>query len=200
MTSLFIPGWATTSDLFKTKTPFPKLTPSIQKDLDSYLATQTQKFTLIGFSMGAILAAEAAAKHPNKIKSTILIGLRPHYNKEEITPLKANLQKNKALTLKKFYQAAIHEPKDWQNFKTQHLATQTNAYTTETLLSLLDLLSTLKITSKQLQKTPNLQIHHAIHDKIAPITEIKPLFPSLKHHKTGHIPNLDLYTNIVHTA
>jgi len=110
--TLFLPGWSFDGRILQLLTPHPSwINP--EKIIDPDRSEQDilqlldengiEKIRLAGWSMGAMLALNFAANHPDRIDSLILISLRSHWPMSEIKEIKKKFLNSPAYFLKDFY-------------------------------------------------------------------------------------------------
>jgi pimeloyl-ACP methyl ester carboxylesterase len=173
MHSNIIPGWATDNRLWQNALP--------------------SQSTLIGFSMGALIATEIAQKNPEKIKKLILISPRPSYSKKELDAIRPHLKKNKSAYLKQFYKACFSNPKEYQQFQLTLENDYLENFSLETLLNGLNYLEKTTWNPQNIPSTISWYVIHGIHDTIAPYTDVVACLKSYPNHlitlqNSGHIP------------
>jgi len=110
--TIFLPGWAFDGKILQLLKPVPAwvypedmLDPqTIAQDLLQLAAEKNiKKFQLVGWSMGAMLGLEFAARHSGLVDSLVLISFRPHWPEPEIDAIRAEFSKDPAAFLKGFY-------------------------------------------------------------------------------------------------
>lgn len=125
-----IHGWATNSlvwpeELFSSKNSFKyNITPfsnmlDLMKTFDMVWEKQNKKLTLVGWSLGGMLALQLAAQCPNKIEKLVLIGSTPRFTSCEnynggipaliVKNLARKLSRKKSETQLDFYQSMFSQ-------------------------------------------------------------------------------------------
>ncbi len=204
-TVLLIPGWATDYRIFDTlDLTANRLVPvefspfTFERDLlNTMQENNLKKISIIGWSMGALLAADFSSKHREYINRTMLISVKGSYEKESIENVKRHLRKNRAAFLYKFYKDCFspYERQALTYFKKKLLKSYINKMDIDTLSEGLNYLSESKIEPTSLCGL-KITFVHGEEDKIAPIEDIFRLkneltgskFISIE--KTGHMPFL----------
>ncbi len=153
------------------------------------------KVSVFGFSLGGFLAAEFAAKYPQRINELILAGVRRHYEKKILEDAKCEIRKNKRSWLYKFYlncfSKAGGQGLGW--FRKNLLKEYTDNLNLDELICGLDYLASCTLETKDLKSMENIRIFHGNDDVIAPIEEalkIKSDLPQAKFISladTGHL-------------
>ncbi len=110
--TLFLPGWGFDGRILTLSNPTPRwLSPytfidpeTIEMELLQLVAANNiSKFRLIGWSMGAMLGLEFAAKHPDLIDSLVLIALRSLWPAQQINEIRSAFSLDPEGFLKGFY-------------------------------------------------------------------------------------------------
>jgi malonyl-ACP O-methyltransferase BioC len=123
---LFLPGWGFDGGIIRLFKPVPDwiypvafLDPdTIEKDLLHLLAAEKiSKVRLVGWSMGAMMGLEFAAKHRDLIDSLLLVSLRNHWPAPEIREIRAEFSRQPEAFLQSFYRKCFLGNKDaYKNF------------------------------------------------------------------------------------
>lgn len=206
-TLVLIPGWATDYRIFnpldlKYNYLAPtRLSPAnFEKELSELLSQRSlNKISLLGWSMGGFLAADFAAKFPDKIDKLILISIREKFDPQAIEEARDGIKKNKKAYLYKFYLNCFSKPDreglNW--FKKNLLKDYIDKMDLEKLLSGLDYLSQARLNSQSLTRIKRIRIFHGSDDKIAPFEEAQSIKSRLSGAEfvclngLGHIPFLN---------
>jgi malonyl-ACP O-methyltransferase BioC len=184
--TVFLPGWGFDGSILHLLKPLPAwicpeepLDPeTIEKDLLELIDTKNiGKVRIIGWSMGAMLGLEFAARNKDLVHSLILVSLRPRWPDHEMNEIRAEFFQRPEPFLKKFYRKCfLGDRQAYRKFCTTlepvYLAAlKTNS---ERLQRGLDYLGEFKIPNV----LPNIatRIIHGKQDILAPVAEI-PLFP-----------------------
>ena len=124
--TLFLPGWGFDGRILQLLAPTPKwlypLTPldpaTIDQDLLHLLdSRQMEKVRLIGWSMGAMLGLDFAARHSNRIASLVLVALRPHWPHREIKDIRHEFNRKPEIFLRGFYRKCfLGDKQAYRNF------------------------------------------------------------------------------------
>ena len=180
--TVFLPGWGFDGRIVHLFRPAPNwiypentLDPeTITQDLLHLLISKNiKKVRLVGWSMGAMLGLEFAARHSNLIESLLLVSLRTHWPAPEIKEIRAEFSQNPEAFLKNFYRKCfLGDKQAYNNFRATleplYLAAiQTNS---ERLQRGLDFLGTFKIPTP----APNIptRLVHGKQDRVAPVKEM----------------------------
>jgi pimeloyl-ACP methyl ester carboxylesterase len=200
---ILIPGWATDYRIFTRLdlnynyylplrfSPF-----DFSQDLSRYLKSNSiGKVSILGWSMGAFLAADFTVRNQDKIEQLILMGIKERYEAEALVEIKEKLKENKAAWLYKFYLDCFSrddvEGLSW--FRKELLKDYLKNQELPELLTGLDYLSKARLDVNSLRQIENLTIHHGSDDLIVPMKEaeeIKNKLPKAKLfrvEKKGHI-------------
>lgn len=200
---LLIPGWAMDYRIFEAiDLNYNYLLPvefnpfDFENSLKDFLDRELiEKISILGFSLGAFLAAGFAAKNSNKLDALILLNIRRRYNLKVLQDIELKLQRNQRAFLYKFYQdcfsSADKEGLTW--FKKRLLKHYLDEMKFETLIRGLDYLSCVYLRPESLSRIGKIRIFHGEQDKIAPFKEAKVIktylpqaeFISIKH--SGHL-------------
>lgn len=205
-TVLLIPGWATDYRIFGNRLRLNanclvpvEFSPFDFEDglLDAMRQNRLKKISIIGWSMGALLAADFSSKHRDRIREIVLISVRRSYEKENIENVKRHLRKNRVAFLRKFYKDCFSpdEKEELFWFKKKLLKAYIDKMDIDALFEGLNYLSGSKIEPKSLSGL-KITFIHGNEDKIAPIGDVFRLknelpgskFVSIK--KAGHMPFL----------
>jgi len=111
---VLVPGWATDARVFiPADIPYDALeaTGSSPDDFEQALLRKLEsdgrKAVLVGWSFGALLAAEFAAKHPDLVESAVLMSVKPYYSEGDIERMEQFLRRDKTGYLKMFYRRCL---------------------------------------------------------------------------------------------
>lgn len=199
------PEWLLIENAYTYQSPdYPNYSKLVHTFLEQY-QKHGQKITLIGWSLGGMLALQLAAEHPDKINKIILISSTPRFTTTEnysaglapsiVKNLARKLTKNKWQTQLDFYQLMFsnEEQESWRSFLMQLSPLLENI----TLFSLQEGLTYLLETDLR-SLLPSIQtpchIFHGTEDTICPPAACEYLASQLPHsHITwlsgaGHIP------------
>lgn len=201
---VLVPGWATDYRIFEgLKLNFNYIIcsnlnfSSFEKDLSDFLdSLKIRKATLLGFSLGAFLAAQFAARYPQRLRRLDLVGSRPHYRKEELLEIAQSLKKNKKAWLSKFYRNCF-SPKQQEEYLALRplLKDYSENFNLDELINGLDYLGLAAFDTEGLKKVENIRIFHGNFDLIAPFAEAQDLSCRLKagfvSFEAGHFLFLD---------
>jgi len=199
---ILIPGWATDHRIFDgLELEFNYLLPvsfspfDFEEKLPGALETNgIEKFSILGFSMGAFLAAKIASKNPKSLEKLLLVGARQKYDKEELDKIKIYLAGNKKGYLYKFYNASFFKKEEFDRFKERLLKSYLKEMDADYLLATLDYLGTSELKPEALGAIKNIGVIHGEKDEIAPFAEAEGIKSKLPRAKlvrlkdTGHIP------------
>ena len=204
-TILLIPGWAMDHRIFDSlELDFNYLIPakfvfkSFADDILSQLnKVNLKKISILGSSMGGFLAANFAAKYPDRVKDITLIGMRQHYDKDGIDKVKGLLSAGKEAYLYSFYRNCFSatEKKSYVLFKTMIMRDYMEGLDTEDLLAELDYLAEAELCTDKLKEV-QIRFMHGECDKIAPlegILKLKEMLPAAGFtvlSGAGHMPFL----------
>jgi len=124
--TIFLPGWGFDGRILRLLKPSPSwiypetpLDPeTIEQDLLHLLASKNiRKVRLVGWSMGAMLGLEFAAKHRDLIDSLVLVSLRAHWPGHEIKEIRTEFSQNPEAFLKGFYRKCfLGDKQAYRNF------------------------------------------------------------------------------------
>jgi len=200
---VLIPGWATDHRIFQMLeldynyllvsafSPF-----NFKEDLSQYLENNSiGRISLLGWSMGAYLAADFAVTNPNKVEQLILMGVKQGYEKLAMDKIKSKLKENKVAWLYKFYLDSFSR-KDLEGlkwFRKTLLKDYLKEQDITQLLSGLDYLSQARFDMDSLKHIENLMFMHGSDDRIAPVenaVEMKNKLPKAKFCRVenkGHV-------------
>jgi len=173
-----LPGWATDHRIFG--------------PLENHLKEHPK--TIIGFSLGGLMAVKMAKAFPEKVSQVILISIRPQYPHEQIKWMQSRLQEDKHRCLSEFYQQCFENEEDHQHFKKTLMSDYLDQFGTNELSDGLAQLGKESLSPETLSTLPNLVICHGTRDKIAPFSEAKQLAASVPSAQwvtlkgAGHVP------------
>jgi pimeloyl-ACP methyl ester carboxylesterase len=116
-TLLLVPGWATDHRIFAPldlEFNYLAAVSFSPRDFQEGLLSALRRYRLdrvavLGWSLGGYLALEFARAHPERVMEGALfaVGMRERYDAEAIEAMKARLARNKAATLRRFYEACF---------------------------------------------------------------------------------------------
>jgi malonyl-CoA O-methyltransferase len=125
--TFFLPGWGFDGSILRLLKPAPHwiypadlLDPeTFAQDLLQFLgAKNISKVRLVGWSMGAMLGLEFAAKHRDLLDSLVLVSLRPHWPAPEIRELLAEFSLHPESFLTDFYRKCfLGDKAAYRNFR-----------------------------------------------------------------------------------
>ena len=198
--TIFLPGWAFDGRMLQLLKPVPAwiypenmLDPqTIDQDLLQLAAEKNiKKFRLVGWSMGAMLGLEFAARYSGLVDSLVLISIKPHWPELEIEAIRAEFSRDPAAFLKGFYRKCFLGDKQiYRKFCTDleplYIDKVENNLTQ--LQNGLDFLGKFEIPDL----LPNIPVRliHGEQDIIAPLTEM-PTLPGAETEvidSAGHAP------------
>ncbi|MCX5748650.1 MAG: alpha/beta fold hydrolase [Candidatus Saganbacteria bacterium] len=208
-TIALFPGWATDKEIFAGldidyNFIFPNLSDpgTLIKTFPLFLEKNgIEKISLLGWSLGGVIAADIAGKIPEKIKELILVGVRQAYTKEWIGRVKEYIKKSKKAYLYKFFLECFSAgDKDaLEKFKEGLMKKYFVKFTADELCKGLDYLYQKPIVPDSITQIKKRFIFGK-EDKIVPVEEIiklKQLFPESRFvfiEKAGHMPFLNKKT------
>jgi pimeloyl-ACP methyl ester carboxylesterase len=177
-TLLLVPGWATDHRIFRPlELEFNYLAPvsfsprDFQEGLLSALRRhRLDRVAVLGWSLGGFLALEFARAHPERVIEGALfaVGMRERYDAEAIEGMKGRLARNKAATLRRFYEACFSagEREARDGFERELLESYLDQMELEPLLAGLDYLASASPADAKAR------FIHGREDRIAPIAEM----------------------------
>jgi malonyl-CoA O-methyltransferase len=180
--TLFLPGWGFDGRILQLLKPSPAwmypdtpLDPeTIEQDLlYLFAANNIKKVRLVGWSMGAMLGLEFAARHRDMIESLVLVSLRKHWPGHEIKEIRTEFFQTPETFLKGFYRKCfLGDKKAYRNFCTtlEPLYLTDMKKDSERLLRGLHYLDTYTIPN-HLSNIPT-KLVHGKQDIISPVTEM----------------------------
>ena len=200
---VLIPGWATDWRIFDSLdlnynyisliefSPF-NFVDGLLKHLED---SSIDKVSMLGWSMGAFLAADFTVKNQNKVKELYLLSIRNKYEPELLKEIKDKLMKNKTAWLYKFYRDCFsrQDPEGLSWFKKILLKDYLKEYELLKLCEGLEYLSTAELDTGSLAKVEHLKIIHGVDDLIAPFKEAQEIKDKLPNagfvamQGTGHV-------------
>jgi pimeloyl-ACP methyl ester carboxylesterase len=196
---VLIPGWATDYRIFQLLeldynyflvsafSPF-----SLREDLSQYLKRNSiGRISLLGWSMGAYLAADFTVNNPDKVEHLILLGVKQRYEKDALDEIKIKLKENKLAWLYKFYLDCFSR-KDTEGpkwFRKTLLKDYLKEQDLTQLLSGLDYLSQASFDMDSLKQLESLIIMQGSDDLIAPIKDVEELKDKLPKAKLSRVEN-----------
>lgn len=208
--TLFLPGWGFDGRITRLLKPAPNwiypgtpLDPeSIEEDmLHLFESKKIRKVRLVGWSMGAMLGLEFAAKHKIFVESLVLVSLRAQWPDHEVQGIRAEYFRDREAFLKNFYRKCFLGNKQaYKKFGTTLEPLYLDAITTNgpRLLRGFDFLGTFKIPTP-VPKVPT-RVIHGKQDVIAPVKEMATLAGADKEviDNAGHLVFLHENSSIQH--
>lgn len=141
-----------------------------------------EQAVLVGWSLGSLPAIEAAFQDPGKISHLILIGGTARFTTEEFYPhgwkaifidrMKRNLQKNREITLEKFYESMFSCEDEYRRFQNE-VASGFQGDTTSSLLVGLDYLLQQDVREYASKLKMPVLLLHGEEDKVCPAAAAK---------------------------
>lgn len=208
--TVFLPGWAFDGRILELIKPVPKwiypgkiIDPqTIDQELLQLAAEKNiKKFRLIGWSMGAMLGLNFAAKYPNLVDSLILVSLRSHWPEREVETVKSKFHLDPTAFLKDFYRKCfLGDKQTYRNFSNglEHFYLAEIDKNFDQLLQGLDFLASFKIPG-QLPEIP-VRLIHGKQDLVAPLIDM-PTIPRAEVEiieNGGHAPFLHQSCSLQH--
>jgi len=156
------------------------------------------RVSFFGWSQGAFLASDFAAKNPDIVDEVILVSIRKKYNGEVLENIKRYLGKNRKSFLYKFYRDCFCEAEAERSawFRKRFLKYYLHNTQLQGLVGNLDWLSRARIRPEPLKELRKIKIIHGRKDRIAPVEEAQEIKNSLPRARliifedTGHLPFL----------
>ena len=208
--TLFLPGWGFDGRIVRLLKPAPNwiypgapLDPvRIEEDLlHLFVSKKIRKVRLVGWSMGAMLGLEFAARHKDLIESLVLISLRTQWPQHELREIRAQYSENQEAFLKNFYRKCfLGDKQAYRKFSAtlEPLYLAAIKINNERLLRGLDFLGTFKM----LTPAHNIPIRlvHGKQDVIAPVKEMATLSGADKEviDNAGHLVFLHENSSLQH--
>lgn len=201
-TLVLIPGWAFDERVFSDlELPFNYgLASWVQPDefearLVAFLERESlAKVTLFGWSLGAVLAAQFALAHPERVEAVQLAALRPGYAADEIKKQRQALQQRPADALAEFYRRAfLGQREDYRHFRETLEADYLQRFSRADLEEGLDFLAREKVTAEMLDAV-KATVYQGERDLVAPLELVARLIEDGPHARlvsipeTGHVP------------
>lgn len=205
MSFFLIHGWATTASIWPDwlitgnthcyQSPQYPSYPQLVAAFTAYYEQQNEPLTVVGWSLGGMLALQLAADYPNKIKKLILFSSTPRFTTCEnytaglapsiVKNLGRKLLKNPWQTQLDFYHLMFssHEQVNWETF-TSHLAPAFAAIEMPALQSGLRYLSETDLRPLLPTIQTPCQILHGSEDTICP--------PAAAEYLASMLPNVTL--------
>jgi len=140
------------------------------EDLKNFLdQSSIDEVSMLGFSMGAFLAAEFSSRYPQRVKELNLLGSRLQYEAQDLGKIKIGIKENKKAWLYRFYRNCFSANQEaaYISFKGSLLKEYIDA-DLNGLINGLDYLARQKLEAEKLKKV---RFFHGTEDKIAPISE-----------------------------
>lgn len=204
---LLLPGWATDYRIFSNlDLSYNYLLPveynpfDFEKELAEFLKKESiDNISLLGWSMGGLLASDFASRNPERVDELILVSTQKKFNPELLEDIKHKIKENKKTFLYKFYLNFFSEEDreglSW--FKENLLMAYIDELKLDSLLNGLDYLSATQINTASLSGIKKIRIFQGELDKIVPAEEALRLKSELSRAdfisfvKTGHAPFLN---------
>jgi surfactin synthase thioesterase subunit len=179
-------GWGFDHRIFHTL-------PLDNTEIVQNITTKTIPDAILGFSMGAYRAIEAALDLNLEHLPLILIGAAPSYNKKVLTLFRNHLITEKETFMRTFYTNCFKGNSEFDPTETTHINDIFPTFNLPFLLEELDHLSQFSLNLSQLTRFKKLYFIHGKSDKIASYKVLKnflepagiPLFTC----EGGHFPN-----------
>lgn len=201
---VLIPGWAADCRVFDNlDLKFNYLIPvsfspfDFEKSLlEALRQNNLKKISLMGWSLGGFIAAQAAYKYRDLIDKVFLISIRRKYKIERLAEIKNYLLKNKKAYLHKFYQHCFSQGEEKPAFINNLFKIYCEELTLDYLIETLDYLGNTEINLKLLGSIPGITIFHGKDDAISPFGEAESIANDLPQAEfiifknTGHMPFL----------
>ncbi|MFC1837828.1 alpha/beta fold hydrolase [Thermodesulfobacteriota bacterium] len=183
--AVFLPGWGFDGRVLRLLKPSPSwifpenfLSPdTIEQDLLRLCSEKNiSRIRIIGWSMGAMLGLEFAARNPEKVDSMVLVSLRHKWPQSEVKELQNDFSKAPASFLKNFYRKCfLGDRLSYQDFCTTleplYLnAAEMNAKRLERGLAFLE-----QFRIPTLEPDIPIRLIHGKQDIVAPIAEMATL-------------------------
>jgi pimeloyl-ACP methyl ester carboxylesterase len=202
---VLLPGWATDHRIFSTLdlgydyiVPLEYSPFHFEDELSSFLDGRgLRKVSLFGWSMGGFLAADFAARYPEKVDTLLLAGMRRRYEEAGLVKIREYLRKNAKAFLYSFYSdcfsAGETHARTW--FRKHLLKEYCTLFGAESLLNGIDYLSAACLNSAVPESVTVRGIHGTL-DRIAPpegAAEIQKALPHIRYTMidgAGHMPFL----------
>lgn len=193
--TVFLPGWGFDGRILRLLKPSPDwiypetfLEPdTIEQDILHLVAEcNIKRIRIVGWSMGAMLGLDFAAKYPEKVGSLILVSLRSHWPEHEIKKLQVEFAENPEDFLKGFYRKCFLGDKEYYRIFCKTLEP---LYLNAADMNIERLQRGLKFLEKYAFPSPvpgiPVRLIHGKQDIIAPVAEM----PILKGSKVELIEN-----------
>ena len=182
---VLLPGWATDSRIFgdfPTGIAAVRVSGALRAEgfadrLAAFLdAVAAGSVTVIGWSLGGFLAAEFAARHPLRVRSLVLVGVRRRYLPSEVEPIRLALLRDRRSCLSDFYTHCFFPSrmKECRLFRSELQEEYIREMDEDALLSGLDYLERTVFPVDLLSSCP-VKIIHGEKDVVAPAAEAKEL-------------------------
>ena len=178
---VLVPGWATDwrifdgLDLNYNYISLIEFSPlNFTDGLSQYLENKSiNKVSMLGWSMGAFLAADFTVKNMEKVNELYLLSIRNKYDPEFLKVIKDKLERNKDAWLYKFYMDCFsrQDPEGLKRFKRGLLKDYLKKHELSGLYEGLDYLSKAELDTGVLARVERLKIFHGVDDAIAPFKE-----------------------------
>jgi len=170
-----------------------------ERELKEELAQRRiKRVSLFGWSQGAFVAADFAAKNPELVDELILVGARRQYEKDAVEKIKRYLKKNAHLFMSKFYKECFskYEQDCCRRFSDSLGADYLQEIPAEKLMAQLDWLTNKRIMPDSLADVRRVTLAHGDADAIAPVAEAVQIAGQIPgahlvvFEEAGHIPFL----------
>lgn len=174
---VLLPGWATDRRVFSAlDLPYDYLLLDEFSPFgfaDVLAENLPPHVSLLGWSLGGFVAADYAARHPERVEELILVSVRPRYPAGEIAAMKNDLERNRRGRLIKFYNDCFAPDesslRSW--FRAELQGVYLESRLTRPLCRDLDYLAGAAIEPASLRDIRT-TIVHGRNDRIAPAAEI----------------------------
>lgn len=179
-TLVYLPGWATDARLLPLDrlhwniiTPECPLTGSASLQSLAVFLQPYAPVTILGWSLGSLLALEFAHQNPAHIDRLWLASLRPHYPLAQVQVLREGLAHHPERTLRQFYRQCFYPAQmaDYGHFRRSCGPSYLTDFPRDSLLAGLDYLAAVDLTAIA-PSCPTLCVHGE-QDIVAPLAEAR---------------------------
>ncbi len=180
---LLIPGWAYTAGVFLDLylpfdylfLPGPNL-PVMLDELPTALSLAgIKKVTILGWSMGAFLAAEFARRHPEQVEALILVSTAGSLDRAQVEQQEQAVMADRVGALERFYRRCFWSHSDaLKQFRRRHLGECVKAWSHDLLLEGLSYLKKARLSLQDLS-IQSLTVIHGEKDLITPLKRLPEL-------------------------